>query len=221
MGVDERGQEKSTDADVMKLTDQTVAAFVAALRSPSPTPGGGSASALAGALGAALLGMIASMPKHRATSDADEQRLRTAGRRCSEAADRLLELVNRDSEAYEQVMAAYRLPKASDAEKAERSARIQDALRAAIDAPLDVVRTSAGALEHGTSVAALGNPNAASDAGVALELLGAAVRGAGLNVQINLASIKDARYAEDVRDQLSTQLRECEAAIESARTHLT
>jgi methenyltetrahydrofolate cyclohydrolase len=204
----------------MKLTDLTVAEFVAALQSPSPTPGGGSASALAGALGAALLSMIASMPKHRATSDEDEQRLRAAGQRCSEGADRLRELVNRDSEAYEQVMAAYRLPKASDADRAERSARIQDALKTAIDAPLDIVGASVGALEQSARVAALGNPNAASDAGVALELLGAAVRGAALNVQINLASIKDARYAEDVRKQLSAQLGECEAAILAARTQL-
>src|SRR5918999_302078 len=120
------------------LTDLTVAEFVAALGSPSPTPGGGSASALAGALGAALLGMIASMPKHRAAFGEDEQRLRAAGGRCSEAAERLQTLVNRDSEAYEQVMAAYRLPKTSEADKAERSERIQHALRAAIDAPLDV-----------------------------------------------------------------------------------
>ena len=89
-------------------------------------------------------------------------------------------------------MAAYKKPKATDEEKAARSAAIQEAMRAAIAAPLDVMRACAAAAEQGVVVAALGNPSASSDVQVGFELLGAGLRGAKLNVEINLGSVKDA-----------------------------
>ena len=183
----------------MKLTEQTVAGLLAAFRSPDPTPGGGSAAALAGAVGASLLTMVASLPKPKAGTDDEVARLRTAGERCRVSAETLTALVDRDSEAYETVLAAYRLPKATDEEKAERGARIQHALRLAIEAPLDVMRACSEGLDQGQVVAALGNPNASSDVQVGVELLRAGLRGARLNVDINLPSVKDAAYAEAVR----------------------
>jgi formiminotetrahydrofolate cyclodeaminase len=183
----------------VKLTDRTVAELLAALRSPDPTPGGGSASALAGAMGASLLAMVAGLPKSRAASDEDVRRLQAAGGRCTEMAGTLTALVDRDSEAYDLVVAAYRKPKGSDAEKAARSAAIQEAMRAAIAAPLNVMRACATAAEQGRVVAALGNPSASSDVRAGYELLGAGLRGARANVEINLESVKDPAYVERVR----------------------
>lgn len=204
----------------VKLTDRAVVDFLAGLRSPAPTPGGGSASALAGALGASLLAMVASMPKHRAASEAEAVSLQAAGARCSAISERLGALVDEDSEAYDRVMAAYRLPKGSEAEHAERRGRIQHALAAAIDAPLSVMRCSAEAAAAASVVAAFGNARAASDVGVGLELLSAALRGARLNVEVNLGSTTDEAYAADVRRQAGLLARECEAALAAARARL-
>src|SRR5687767_8078911 len=124
----------------MKLTERSVADLLSAFRSSDPTPGGGSASALSGAVGASLLAMVAALPKPLAATAEDAERLQTAGARCAAHAQTLEGLIDRDSEAYELVVSAYRLPKATEAEKAARSSRIQDALRAATEAPLDVMR---------------------------------------------------------------------------------
>lgn len=201
----------------MTLTERSVADFLEAIRSPAPTPGGGSASALAGALGASLLAMVAGMPKHRAGSEEDIARLQGTGARCSEIGGQLAAAVNEDSEAYDLVMAAYRLPKASDAQKAERSARIQAALRGAVEVPLAVMRGAVDALTAGAIVAELGNRNAETDVGVAFELLGAAFRGARLNVEINLAQMKNSGYVDDVRQQTDTLATRCAEAIGVAR----
>jgi len=186
----------------MKLTDHTITGLLAAFRSPEPTPGGGSAAALAGAMGASLLAMVAGLPKSRAATAEDVGRLAAAGERCAAIAGELAALVDRDSEAYELVMAAYRRPKATEEEKTARSAGIQAAMRAAIAAPLDVMRACASAAEQGVVIAAMGNPSASSDAAVGFELLGAGLRGAKLNVEINLGSIKDAGYVRTTQAQI-------------------
>ena len=186
----------------MKLTERRVDDLLQAFRSPDPTPGGGSAAALAGALGASLLAMVAGLPKSRAATEEDAERLQAAGRRCAAIADDLTTLVDRDSEAYDLVVGAYKQPKRTDEEKSARSAAIQQAMRAAIAAPLDVMRACAAAAEQGVVVAALGNPSASSDVRVGFELLGAGLRGAKLNVEINLGSVKDAAYVETVRREV-------------------
>ena len=185
----------------MKLTEKTVADLLAAFRSSDPTPGGGSASALAGALGASLVAMVASLPKPRATSDDEILSLRTAGQRAVELAEQLTALVDRDAEAYDQVVGAYRLPKSTEDEKAARGEQIQRAMRAAIDAPLAVMRACGEGLGHARIVGELGNPNASSDVQVGRELLRAGLRGARLNVEINLGSVKDAEYVAGVREE--------------------
>jgi len=186
----------------VKLTDRTVAQLLEAFASPEPTPGGGSAAALAGAMGASLLAMVAGLPKSRAATAEDAARLAAAGSRCRAIAADLVTVVDRDSEAYQLVMAAYRRAKTTDEEKSARSAAIQDAMRAAIAAPLDVMRGCAAAAEQGVVVAAMGNPSASSDAAVGFELLGAGLRGAKLNVEINLGSIKDAEYVRKTQAQI-------------------
>ena len=185
----------------MKLTSQSVSDLLAAFRSPNPTPGGGSASALSGAVGASLLAMVAGLAKPQATVDDDVARLQQAGARCADLALQLERLVDRDTEAYDLVVGAYRLPKATDEEKAARTAAIQAALKAATEAPLEVMRLCREALTLAPVVGSLGNANASSDVKVAIGLLRAGLGGARENVDINLGSVKDASYVQRVRDE--------------------
>jgi methenyltetrahydrofolate cyclohydrolase len=199
----------------MSLSDQRIVDLLAAFRSSEPTPGGGSASALGGAIGASLLAMVAGLPKPRTRTPEEEQQLADARTRCTTIADRLAALMDRDSAAYDGVVAAFRLPKNSEDEKATRSVRIQEALRAATEAPLEVMRACLEAIHLAATVAAFGNTNAASDVQVGLELLGAGLRGAGMNVAINLTSLKDLAYVGAMKKEM--QLLE----VEASRAHAT
>jgi formiminotetrahydrofolate cyclodeaminase len=180
----------------MTLAAKSLSAVLEEFRSSSPTPGGGSAAALAGAVGASLLAMVAGLPRPRATGDDEAQRLRDAGERCTTLAKTLETLIDRDSGAYDLVRLAYRLSKTTAAEKAERAARIEETLRGATEVPLDVMRACAAALGESATVLALGNANASSDVKVGVELLRAGLRGAHLNIEINLESLSDRTYAD-------------------------
>lgn len=204
----------------MKLIDRTVTELLAAFRSTEPTPGGGSASALAGAVGASLLAMVAGLPKPAAETEEDVARLGAARDRCSEIALQLALLVDRDSDAYELVMHAFRMPKATADEKAARSVQIQAAMQEATDAPLDVMAACGAAIEQGAVVAAFGNRNASSDLLVGLEMLAAAVRGAKLNVETNLGSLKNQEFAGRARAEADRLGREAEAGASAARARL-
>jgi len=186
----------------VSFVNQSVRDLLAAFRSGDPTPGGGSAAALAGAVGASLFAMVAGLPKNTAATAEDAARLKAAGERCTALADELSTLIDTDAASYDLVMAAYRKPKGTDDEKAARSAAIQASMREAIAAPLGVMRACAAAAEQGVVVARLGNPSAASDGQVGFELLGAALRGAKLNVETNLGSVKDADYVSRIRNEV-------------------
>ena len=170
-----------------------------AFASIDAVPGGGSASAVAGALGASLLLMVAGMPKTRSGAPEETADLAEAAARIRPLRDRLTMLVQKDSDAYNALMVAFRLPKGSDEEKAARTQAIQAGTRGATEVPLDTMRTCREALRHAVVVARNGNRNAASDVGVAVELLMAGVNGAGLNVDINLGGLSDKSYVEQVR----------------------
>jgi formiminotetrahydrofolate cyclodeaminase len=204
----------------MTLVERTLRDVLEAFQAATPTPGGGAAAALAGAVGSSLLAMVASLPKHRATSEADVERLRAAAAQCRGYAGALAGAVDGDSEAYESVIAAYRLPRATDAETTDRTTRIQDGLRQAVAVPLDVMRQCAGSAALAETVAALANRNAASDVAVALELLGAGLRGARLNVDINLGAITDGAFAEGVANEADRLAREYAAAAAAASARL-
>ena len=195
------GNRVIEETDV-SFVNQSVRDLLASFRSGDPTPGGGSAAALAGAIGASLFAMVAGLPKNRAATAEDAARLEAAGERCTALADELSTLIDTDAASYDLVMAAYRKPKGTDEEKAARSAAIQAAMREAIAAPLAVMRACAAAAEQGVVVAGLGNPSAASDGQVGFELLGAALRGAKLNVDTNLGSVKDADYVARTRKEV-------------------
>jgi formiminotetrahydrofolate cyclodeaminase len=209
-----------SDHTQMSLVKQSVSELLAAVRSPNPTPGGGSAAALAGALGASLLAMVAGLPKSKAATEEDAQRLRAAGDRCTALAVDLERLVDVDSAAYELVMAAYKRPRATEEDKAARSAAIQAAFKEAIAAPSAVMRACAAAAEQGVVVARLGNPSAASDLQVGLGLLETALRGARLNVEVNLGSVKDADYVAQIQKDVTEFERAIGHEVAAARTAL-
>lgn len=177
-----------------RFNDMTVAQLLAALASPDPTPGGGTAAAIAGAMGTSLLVMVAGLAKSKNNLDDEKTALAKARAALEPISSRLMELADADTRAFDEVMAAYRLPKASDEEKAARTRAIQAALRSATEVPLETLQACVASAAHGRVVAAYGNPAAASDVGVAVGLLRAAAEGAASNVRINLDGLKDATY---------------------------
>jgi methenyltetrahydrofolate cyclohydrolase len=189
----------------------TFAELLDAFSSNQPVPGGGSASALAGAVGASLLIMVAGLPKTRHGTDEERTALTAAASRLRPLRDELASLVDRDSDAYTSVIDAYRLPKSTDAEKAARRDAIDAAMRTATEAPLATMRACERVMREAETVATGGAPSAASDVAVAIELLKTAARGAALNVDTNLASVKDTDYATRV----SQERRDLEQAIET------
>ena len=188
----------------------TLAELLDAFASNAPVPGGGSASALAGAVGASLLIMVAGLPKTRHGTEEERAALAAAAARVKPLRDELAALVDRDSDAYSSVLSAYRLPKSNDAEKAARRAAIDAAMRAATEAPLATLRACAQVMREASTVAGSGALAAASDVTVAMHLLKAAARGAALNVETNLADLKDADYVSRV----ARERRDLEQAIE-------
>jgi len=201
------------------LSDRPLRDLLAAFASSDPTPGGGSASAVASAIGASLLTMVASLPKTRSNSGEDRSALAAARQALTGITHQLTEAIDNDSLAYDGVVAAYKLPKASEPEQAARKAAIQRALRSATDVPLGVVRLSVLALREAAAVAAHGHRAAASDVGVAVALLSAGARGARLNVDINLGSLSDGSYAEAVKVEsarLASEAAELAAAAEAS-----
>lgn len=191
-----------------------------AFASSDPAPGGGSASAAAGAMGASLLLMVAGMPKTRTGAPEEAADLAEAAARVRPLRDRLAALVDRDTQAYNGVVAAFRLPKGTEAEKAARKEAIQAGTKAATEVPLDTMRACRDALRHAGIVARNGNPNAASDVGVAIELLTAGLKGAALNVDINLGSLADQAFVERVRWEREDLERTAAAEAARARERL-
>lgn len=182
----------------MQYLDRPLSDLLAAFSDPTPTPGGGSASALTAALGVSLLAMVAQMGRTRSGSDADRTALDHARAALLPIGDHVAGMIEEDARAYDAVVAAYRLPKATDDEKAARKSAIQSALRGAAEVPLDVMRACQAGLTAAIDVARCGNPSAASDVGVALELLQAGLRGAALNVRANLGSIEERGWVDGV-----------------------
>jgi formiminotetrahydrofolate cyclodeaminase len=202
------------------LTDKPVRDLLASFASSDPTPGGGSASALASAVGASLLMMVAALPKSRSGADEDRSALAAAASALTDVQRQLAEAIDLDTAAYDHVVAAYKLPKATDTEQAARTTAIQRALRGATDVPLGVVRLSAVALAHARAVAQRGHRAAASDVGVAVALLRAGLHGAKLNVEINLGSLNDAAYVEAVKADVARASAEAERAADAAEGSL-
>jgi formiminotetrahydrofolate cyclodeaminase len=183
--------------------------------SSDPTPGGGSAAALTGALGAALLAMVAGLPRTRTGAPQERAALDAARVELLRLQEALRDLVDRDSAAYDLVVAALKQPKGTDQEKAARAAAIQDAMRVATEAPVETFVAAAKALAAGRAVARDGNPSATSDIAVGIHSLMAAMQGAMFNVEINIGSVKDASLVERLTSRLRSAQSEATAAFEA------
>jgi methenyltetrahydrofolate cyclohydrolase len=204
----------------MKFGEMTVRQFLGALASPDPTPGGGTAAAVAGAMGTSLLVMVTGLAKSNTNTDDEKAALATARQALQPSVTTLTALADADAAAFDQVMGAYRLPKASDEEKAARSTAIQTALQGATTVPLQTLRACAAAMAHAEAVAACANRSAVSDVGVAIGLLEAAAAGAEANVRINLASVRDAQFTSAAVEETASLMTALAGQAASARTRL-
>lgn len=178
--------------------------FLDALASAEPTPGGGSASALAGAIAAGLVSMVCNLTRDPARfPDVHAEMERTLA--ASEALRaRLMELVAQDMAAYGSFAQAQRLPRGTAEEKSERNRTMQSALKQCLLVPMSIVEACREVLWLCPDLVAKGNPNAVSDVGVGAVLAEAALRGAAMQVQVNMAWLKkDAAFVESARQRLA------------------
>lgn len=194
--------------------EKPMVAFLDRLASRSPEPGGGSASALVGAVGAALVSMVANLTlgkeKYADVQDRIEELLRESeGLRAD-----LQDLLQRDTEVYADVSAAYKLPRETEEQKAERNARIQEALKKATEVPFEIAEKCLEVARLSETAAEIGNVGAVSDAGVAVLLAEAAAQSAALNVKINVNSIEDREFAEGRWNRIQEILAESAALRE-------
>jgi formiminotetrahydrofolate cyclodeaminase len=173
---------------------QSLVSFLDELASPSPAPGGGSVAALAGAIGSALTSMVCNLTIGKKKYQDVEQDMKSVLQRSEALRKTFARLVGDDTLAFNKVMEAYGLPKDSEDQKALRSAAIQEATKEAALVPLEVMKHVVDAMTLTKAVAEKGNANSVSDAGVSALMLHAACEGAGLNVQINIAGIRDTEF---------------------------
>jgi formiminotetrahydrofolate cyclodeaminase len=182
--------------------DLTVRDFLSRLASDTPTPGGGTGAAMVGAMGAALVRMLAVLTVGRPKFAAAEPLMKAVAESGKEAVDALLALADADAKSYDAVSAAYKHPKATEAEQAARKAAIQAALKGACEAPLRVMEQCLEVIGLAKNAVLQGNPNAASDGAAGAEFARAAMNVAAYNVRINLVGIEDEKFAKELRTRL-------------------
>ncbi|MGZ6265912.1 MAG: cyclodeaminase/cyclohydrolase family protein [Candidatus Limnocylindrales bacterium] len=203
----------------VSFADLTVRQFIESLSSGEPVPGGGAASALAGALGASLVVMVANLSTGRARYAAYESTLARCGEVGRSLASEFLLLADRDAEAYAGYATALKMPRETEAQREARRVAIEGAAKAASDAPWECVRACGDLVNAAEALAGRSNVNAASDVLVAALLGEAAARGAAENVNINLPSTGDEQYNEAMSRQLDEALHDIAAV--AARTRET
>lgn len=177
------------------LTELTVKDFLNKVAGSDPVPGGGSIAALNGAIAAALAAMVANLTIGKKNYADCEELMKQIAERAAGLKEEFVADVDRDSEAYDRVFACFKMPKATDEEKAARSAAIQEATKFAAQVPMEVARRAYGLMDTIAQVARKGNQNAVTDACVAMMAARSAVLAALMNVRINLGSLKAKEFA--------------------------
>lgn len=195
------------------MMEMTVEEFVNELASNSPAPGGGSVAALSSSLGAALASMVFSLTVGKKIyNEYDDSKKKLIDDSLAEAGslkERFLNLIDEDTKAFNKLMAAFKLPKNTDEEKAVRSQKIQEGYKGATEIPLKTARETMKIFDILKVASEFGNPNAVSDAGVGAMIAMTGLEGAVMNVRINLSSIKDEDFVKRVSD-------ECEKLVKDA-----
>ncbi len=197
------------------FTEQQLQTFLDQLASRASTPGGGSAAAIMGAMGAALLSMVANLTVGKKNYEHVDAEMRELLARAEALRAQVTGMIQADVDVFDQVMAAYGMSRETEDEKTARSAAIQAALKAATDVPLACAQLCADIIELCRPVAEKGNLNVISDAGVAVLAAHAALRSAALNVYINIGGIKDDAFVRDRRDKLEFVLSGAGVATET------
>jgi formiminotetrahydrofolate cyclodeaminase len=187
----------------MSIVEKKVSEFLSELASSSPAPGGGSVSALAGSMGAALISMVCHLTIGKKKYIEVENDMKSVLEASEKLRAKLTQLIDRDTDAFNLVMSAFGMPKETDEQKAARAAAIESATKEATMIPLEVMNFCQESMALTTTIAHKGNTNALSDAGVSALLLQAGCRGAYYNVKINLSSIKDARFVDTIQQKAS------------------
>jgi formiminotetrahydrofolate cyclodeaminase len=178
------------------MIDKPIQQFLDELASNAPTPGGGSVAGIMGAMGAALVSMVCNLTVGKKGHEAVEGEMKAVLAEAESLRIRMADLVRADIAVFDQVMSAYRLPRESEQEKLQRSAAIQDALKAATEVPLECARCCAAVIRLSRVAADKGNQNIVSDAGAAVMAAQAALKCSALNVYINAGTIKDQAYVQ-------------------------
>lgn len=187
----------------MKLVSLSVQDYVERLAEGTPVPGGGSAGALCGALGAALCSMVSNLSVGRENLKAAWEEMESIEEDAKALTLHYLDLVDGDAASYEKVIAATRLPRTTVEEKNTRVVALEEAFKKATLAPLESLRAAEKLMKLARSAIERGNPNAVSDAGAALHFARAAAVVALANVRTNLLSIKDKAFVGQCRQEMS------------------
>jgi methenyltetrahydrofolate cyclohydrolase len=198
------------------LAGLTIEEFMARLGSGEATPGGGGAAALTGAAAAGLVTMVARLTTGRPAFAGIEPRVREIIREGDRLRENLLAAVDTDAAAFEQVMAAYALPRRTEQDKAARKEALQPALRGATESPLAIARACLIISGMAAELAEAGNPQTITDAGTAAALAQAALQGAIFQARINLKSLKDVTYTGPIRQEIERLLAQAKATTQQA-----
>lgn len=192
----------------MRLSEQTVHDFIEILASCQPAPGGGSASALAGSVGAALVTMVGNLTVGKEKYREYEEEIKEVTVGAQRLAEDFLELIDKDTAAFNKVSAVFAMPKDTEEDKARRKEAMQEALKYATIVPFSMMEKSLEALKLCSRAVGKSNTNAVSDLGVGALNMKSALQGAWLNVLINLGSIKDEDFVAEYREKAENTLNE-------------
>jgi formiminotetrahydrofolate cyclodeaminase len=198
---------------VVKLDQLSVQEFIAELSSGNPTPGGGSVAALCGALGAALSTMVANLTVDREKYGQTRKSMEEVRMTAATLSTRFLALMQEDSDTYQKVMAAFELPRETDAQKASRQTVIEEAMKKAAAVPLETLRASEELIRVARDAVRGGNPNAITDAAAAVQLANTTAVVASYNVQINISRINDQAFVAKCEKEVAEILKRQEALL--------
>jgi methenyltetrahydrofolate cyclohydrolase len=202
------------------ITQSTLEKFLDELASSAPTPGGGSAAAIMGAMGAALISMVCNVTLGKKGQEAAAAEMHAVRAESEQLRARLTAMVAEDVAAFDGLMAAYRLPKTSDAEKTRRNEAIQLSLRGATETPLACARACAEVITLSQRAGEHGYAGVISDAGVGVLAANTALRSAALNVYINAPSLKDRAFADGAVAEIESMLTKCAQITETVFTQV-
>ena len=198
-----------------EIKDQPIQQFLDELASKSATPGGGSAAAIMGAQGAALISMVCNLTIGKPKFAEVESEMQALLVQAEDLRAQLTDFIQADVDVFNRVMAAYGLPKETDADKAARSSAIQSVMKDATIVPLECAKACAKAITLSQIAAEKGNPNVISDAGAAVMAAYGGLKTAALNVYINAGSLKDRDFAEAKLAELAAIMQDAETTTEA------